>query len=125
MELVASGLRQGLTFSTTLICRYFSLRFVPGTNGRFMRVELSVPPATICPSFGYLNWKAYVEFVKVSQSPGIDGAVAVKVGIGPAGVMEGVRVISATMISTATGSFAEAPMPNWVPEALRTFHRLV
>ena len=47
IELLASGLRQGFAFSTTVICRYFSLRFVPGTNGKLMRMELSVPPATI------------------------------------------------------------------------------
>src|SRR5688500_9471818 len=95
MELLANGLRQGFAFSTTVICRYFWLRFVPGTNGKSIRVELSVPPARICPSFGYLNWKRYVEFVKVSQSPGIGGEVGVKVDVGPAGVGEIVGVIGA------------------------------
>lgn len=100
MELVASGLRQGFTFSTTVICRYFWLRFVPATKGRLMRVELSFPPGMICASGGYMNRKPYVMLVKVSQSPGTAGVgVALIVGGGestvgvavtPSGVMLGV-----------------------------------
>jgi len=91
MELVASGLRQGFAFSTTVICRYFSLRFVPGTKGKLMRVELSVPPATICEPGGYKNRKPYVLLVNTSHPAGIVGvAVQVGVAVGPLGVTLGV-----------------------------------
>src|SRR5512145_2170227 len=47
-----------------------------------MMVSVSVPPASIWLSGGYLNWKPKVEFVKVSQSPGMGIGLAVIVGVG-------------------------------------------
>lgn len=91
MELVPNGLRQGLTFSATMISRNFSLRFVPAAKGKSIRAKLSVVPSTICPSFGYWNWKPYLAFVNVSQS--LTVAVGVDVTTGPPGVLLGVGVL--------------------------------
>ena len=125
-EEAATGLRQGLAFSTTSTCRYFSPRFVPGAKGRLMRAKLSVLPSAITPCGGYLNSKPYLELVKVSQSfvmdvgvavnidppPGVDVSVAVgtpdvMVGVGDDGagvdVGEGGSVGPDTLISTNQG----------------------
>jgi hypothetical protein len=103
MELVASGLRQGLAFSATITSRYFSRRLVPAAKGKSIRAKLSVVPSAISPSFGYLNWKLYLRLVKVSQSliDGVgvgvdveppDGGVGVGVSIDPPEVGVGVAV---------------------------------
>ena len=113
MELVASGLRQGFAFSTTVTCRYFSLRFVPGTNGKLIRVELSVPPGMICPCGGYRNWKRYVLLVKTSHSPtGIVGvAVQVGVAVDPPGVRLGVGELPVST-GVAVGVFGSGDCVN-------------
>ena len=79
-EVEDKGLWQGLAFSITAICRYFSTRFVPGVNGRFILRELLDCP-TICAGGGYLNSKPYVEFVYFSQSLGAGVCDAVGVGV--------------------------------------------
>ena len=90
-----------------------------------MMVSVSVPPVSIWLSGGYLNWKLYLKLVKINQLLVTEVGVGVKDGTVPTGVGEEVAVASETRMSTTNGSLAEGPIPNSVPEALRSFQRLV
>src|SRR6185436_14416463 len=79
---LVSGLVQEETFSKIVTSRYFSTRLVPERNGKFTCAKLSCEVVMLLPA-GYVNWKPYFWFVKISWPEFTGGGtVAVNVGTG-------------------------------------------